>query len=207
MLNNAKNNGIINNFSVADFSTLYTNLPHNVIESCIFSLIDICFKNACADQVTISFDSNQQVRKIWYSYTSGKLSNSHKILSKEDIKMLVHENVDNSFVKFVSFVFKQNIGIPMGSNSSPKLADLTLTMMEFQFLKNSKNMQIAQDLKFAVRYIDDILTTNDHNFKDTSKNIYHESITRLDLFCCFSKFMRLFRFTLGNCKWSKNYCL
>ena len=176
MLNNARRNGGVHNFSVADFSTLYTNLPHNVIESCIFTLVELCFKNAGANQITISFDSNQQVRKVWYSYCSNKLSNTHKVFSKEDIKMLVHENIDNSFVKFASFVFKQNVGIPMGSNSSPKLADLTLAVMEFQFLKNINNMQVAQDLKFAVRYIDDILTTNDPKFKDTSKNIYHESL-------------------------------
>ena len=64
--------------------------------------------------------------------------------------MLAHDNIDNSYIKFAGLVFKQNVGIPMGLNSSPKLADLTLAIMEFQFLKNYSNWQVAQDLKFAL---------------------------------------------------------
>ena len=60
----------------------------------------------------------------------------------------------------------------MGANMSPKLADLTLSIMEFKYLKNVKNNNKYSDFNFAVRYIDDILKINDSEFSNTCKSIY-----------------------------------
>ena len=43
--------------------------------------------------------------------------------------------VDNMFVKFSSKIFQQIVGIPMGTNCAPLLADLFLYSYESEFFK------------------------------------------------------------------------
>ena len=54
------------NFTIADFSTLYTNLPHTAIKDCIFYLIDHCMKNSNQTGVWVSYSSDMVVYKVWY---------------------------------------------------------------------------------------------------------------------------------------------
>ena len=42
--------------------------------------------------------------------------------------------IDNIFVSFGGKVFRQVIGIPMGTNSAPLLADLFLHTYEYEFI-------------------------------------------------------------------------
>ena len=55
--------------------------------------------------------------------------------------------VDNIFVQFVGRVFQKTIGIPMGTNCAPFLADLFLYSYETDFLDGllkQKQTQLAQ---------------------------------------------------------------
>ena len=42
--------------------------------------------------------------------------------------------IDNIYVRFGDSVFRQVIGIPMGTNSAPLLADLFLHTFEYDFM-------------------------------------------------------------------------
>ena len=60
-------------------------------------------------------------------------------------------------------VFQQTVGIPMGTNCAPFLADLFLYTYEADFIqgllkKNEK--KIARPFNFTFRYIDDVLSLN-----------------------------------------------
>ena len=70
------------------------------------------------------------------------------------------------------------VGIPMGTNSSPLLADLFLFSYESTFLqtlvKNKKTKETIS-FNFTFRYIDDVLSINNPNFFKLIPLIYsHE---------------------------------
>ena len=67
--------------------------------------------------------------------------------------------IDNIFVQFGGRIFQQTIGIPMGTNCAPLLADLFLYSYEADFLDGllkQKQKQLAQSFNFSFRYIGDV---------------------------------------------------
>ena len=72
-------------------------------------------------------------------------------------------------------VFQQTVGIPMGTNCAPLLADLFLYSYEADFIhgllkKNEK--KIARSFNFTLRYIDDVLSLNNSRFGNFVDPIY-----------------------------------
>ena len=68
--------------------------------------------------------------------------------------------IDNIFVIFGGRVFQQTVGIHMGTNCAPLLADLFLYSYEADFIQEllKKNeRELAQPFNFTFRYIDDVL--------------------------------------------------
>ena len=83
--------------------------------------------------------------------------------------------IDNKFVIFGGRVFQQTVGIPMGTNCAPLLADLFLYSYEVDFIqgllkKNEKKLARSFNIKF--RYIDDVLSLNNSGFGDFVDRIY-----------------------------------
>jgi len=83
--------------------------------------------------------------------------------------------IDNIFVMFGGRVFQQTVGIPMGTNCAPILADLFLYSYEADFiqglLKKSKK-KLARSFNFTFRYIDVVLSLNNSRFVDFVDRIY-----------------------------------
>ena len=102
--------------------------------------------------------------------------------------------VDNTFVVFGGKVFQQMVGIPMGTNCAPLLADIFLYSYEAEFiqslLSNGKK-KLASEFNFTYRYIDDVLSIINPDFglgqmypaeleiKDTTES--NTSASNLDL--------------------------
>ena len=83
--------------------------------------------------------------------------------------------IDNIFVMFGGRVFQQTVGITMGTNCAPLLADLFLYSNEADFIqwllkKNEK--KLARSLNFTFRYIDDVLSLYKSRFGDFVDRIY-----------------------------------
>jgi hypothetical protein len=71
--------------------------------------------------------------------------------------------IDSLFVMFGGRMFQQTIGIPMGMNCAPPLADLFLYAIDadfFQGLLKNKHRKLAQNFDSSFRYIDDVLSLN-----------------------------------------------
>ena len=83
--------------------------------------------------------------------------------------------VDNIFVVFGGKVFQQIVGIPMGTNCAPLLADIFLYSYEAEFiqslLSNGKK-KLASQFNFTYRYIDDILSINNPDFENYLGQMY-----------------------------------
>ena len=68
--------------------------------------------------------------------------------------------IDNISVLIGNSVFRQVVGIPMGTNSAPLLADLFLHTFEYDFILTT------------FRYIDDLFSVNNDSFEEYISSIY-----------------------------------
>jgi hypothetical protein len=68
------------------------------------------------------------------SYFVKQHSDSTKAFSETDIFNMLEFLIDNIFVMFGGRVFQQTVGIPMGANRAPLLADLFLYSYEADFI-------------------------------------------------------------------------
>ena len=68
--------------------------------------------------------------------------------------------IDNVYIKVGNNVYRQTVGIPMGTDCAPQLANLFLFHYEYLYMKNLMHDNLCMAKKFGntVRYIDDLLT-------------------------------------------------
>ena len=175
-LNNVNNPTSIHTY---DFSTLYTNLPLDLVKKELFEMIDRYFDiNERKSNKYIIL--NHFWRTAQFGSTSKKCS-----YDRENLKAALEYLLFNSYVRFGPCVFRQIKGIPMGGNASPLIADLFLANLEFKYMdklvssKSSDNLRLAKRLSNNSRYIDDIAVCNMNDINDfvvCSNDIYPNSI-------------------------------
>ena len=81
----------------------------------------------------------------------------------DNICKMIEFLIDNIFVQFGGRLFRQMIGIPMGTNCASSLADLFLYSYENEFLDNmirSGQRRLARLFNLCCRYIDDLIVFN-----------------------------------------------
>ena len=109
------------------------------------------------------------------SYFVKHHSDSTEKFSETDIFNILEVSIDNIFVMFGRRVFQQKVGIPMGTNCAPLLADLFLYSYGADFIqgllkKNEK--RLVRSFNFTFRYIDDVLSLSNSRFGDFVDRIY-----------------------------------
>ena len=110
-----------------DFSTLYTTLPHHLIKDKLIDLINRTFIQettqylACKEECAF-FTSD--VYKNYSLWSCQKVCDALVYLS------------NNIFIEFGTKLYRQTIGILMGSKSAPLVADLFLFCYERDFMKS-----------------------------------------------------------------------
>ena len=83
--------------------------------------------------------------------------------------------IDNLFVSFGGTLFQQVVGIQMGTNCAPLLADLFLYSYESEFLQKlvkDKTIHEARAFNFTYKYIGDVLSINNSRFAEFLPLIY-----------------------------------
>ena len=115
-----------------DFSTLYTSITHNLHKCRITALIHNSFKrrNGSNRYTHIKITS----RKGYFIDTINP--GGDNLYTADQICKMVEFLIDNISVKFGGCLFRRVIGIPMGTNCAPLLADLFLYPYESEFLDN-----------------------------------------------------------------------
>eukprot|EP00808_Paulinella_micropora_P016466 g30538.t1 len=134
----------------------------------IFLLFEIGRDLGAFTHLTVSW--NKQTK----SYSDAKLANNPKWEENQliiDAKMLsswFDFLIDNTFIQFGSLLFRQVIGIPMGTKCAVFTADLYLFSYEFDFIYRLRYRQydLVKKFRFTLRYFDDILNINNHHFLD-----------------------------------------
>lgn len=162
----------ITNITTYDFSTLYTSLPHDKIKNKLKMLIKWTFnregKQFLATRQNNSFFTNINYDKGFKSWTCIELCNALSFL------------IDNIFVEFDDTIYRQVIGIPMGTNCAPLIADLFLFCYERDFMSKlvkDKRLDLIDCFNRTSRYLDDILNINNPDFEKYIPEIYPNELT------------------------------
>ena len=142
------------NIKTYDFSTLYTSIPHTLLKAKISWVITKAFTTS--KKMFISVYKNSAA---WTNYPK---KNTPHVNSKE-LKNLVRWLIDNIYVILGDKCFQQRIGIPMGTDCAPFLANLFLFAFEFQWIdkhRKAKKYNLLNKFMGCGRYIDDLLMIN-----------------------------------------------
>ena len=114
--------------STYNFSTLYTTLPHHLIKDKLIDLINRTFIRentqylACNEECVFFFTSD--------------VYNNRNLWSCQKVCDALVYLLDNIFIRFGTKLYRQTIGIPMGTNCAPLVADLFLFCYERDFMKS-----------------------------------------------------------------------
>ena len=158
-----------------DFSTLYTSIPHDLLKSRMNNIINNAFKhkNGATRYTHIKVGRNK-------SYFTSDPFNGDNKYTANDICKMIEFLVDNIYVRFGGQLFRQMVGIPMGTNCAPLLADLFLYSYENEFLdkliKEGKR-KLARRFNLSYSYIDDLISFNNKRFKEFISDIYPKELT------------------------------
>ena len=165
-VNQLKKRSAAKSITTFDFSTLYTKIPHDKLIFVLNSLVDFCFKSNDCKYLVITrygakWSNNISKNDIWFDGTK--------------MKVAVAYLLDNCFFMTGKILFRQIIGIPMGSDPAPFFANLFLYFYESKWLKDMKKVDLTKARRFGntFRFIDDLTAINDGGeFERCFPNIY-----------------------------------
>ena len=149
-----------------DFSTLYTSLPHDLIKAKVLSLVNWCFNRESKTYLCTSVKAG---------FFSNKKYDSYKCWSCAELCEAFTFLMENIYVQFDGMVYQQIVGIPMGTNCAPLIADLFLYCYERDFmsdLQKSKRFDLIDMFNDTFRYLDDIFTIDNLEFDKHTPDIY-----------------------------------
>ena len=152
--------------STYDFSTLYTTLPHNLIKDKLIDLIERTFQRegspylACNDRN--AFFTSEKPKK-YHAWSCQNVCDALTVL------------LDNFFIRFGTKLYRQVVGISMGTNCDPLVADLFEFCNERNFiisLSDDKQADVIDAFNTATRYLDNIENINIVYFDNMVSQIY-----------------------------------
>ena len=158
--------GSARSISTFDFSTLYTKIPHNKLIFVLNNLIDFCFKGGTNKYVALSSSG---------AHWRNEPSDDYICYNKEKVKSAVKYLIDNCYFTLGGKLYRQSIGIPMGSDPAPFMANLFLYYYENQWIRNLKKTDLKRARLFCntFRFIDDLIAINDQDeFERNFLDIY-----------------------------------
>ena len=127
-----------NSIKTFDFSTLYTIIPHSKLKDRLRDLVQLCFikKNGQhrSKYLALGRDISYFVKNKNKKQKKTP-SDSTKKFSETDIISMLGFLIDNIFVMLDVRVFQQTVGIPMGKNCAPLLADLLIYSYKADFIQ------------------------------------------------------------------------
>ena len=145
-LNKPKSRGFhATSLSTYDFSTLYTTLPHNLIKEKLINLIQWTFKRegspyiACNERQAFFISGDTQRYKLW---------------SCQNVCEALICLLDNVYIRFGTKLYRQIVGIPMGTNCAPLVADLFLFCYERDFMTSLFDINKLKFLKHLNLHLD-----------------------------------------------------
>ena len=153
-----------------DFSTLYTMIKHEDLFENLDWFIEKAFNGAFGKGKSFMSIYSQEAKWI-----SKPKSTNSSYFDKNSFQKIVHFLIENAIFEVGNLLIQQVIGIPMGTDPGPYMANAHLHKYEFTFQDNKRktNYKVARSLNYTYRYIDDVTPINDGgNFSQFKNQIY-----------------------------------
>ena len=137
--------------SACGFSTLYTALPRGLVREGLINLIEWTFKRegspcvACGERRAFFASEDAKRCGLW---------------SCQSVCEALVYLLDNIYIRFGTELYRQIVGVPMGTGCAPLVADLFLFCYGGDFvasLSGVKRAGIIEAFKSTSRYLDDLL--------------------------------------------------
>ena len=154
--------------STYDFSTLYTTLLHNLIKEKLLDLIERTFYIkegklclACNDKKAF--------------FTSADHYRGYHLWSCQNVCDALSFLLDNIYIRFGTKLYRHIVGISMGTNCAPLVADLFLFCYGKDFMKDLSSDNQADVIKAfnsISSYLDDLLNIDNPYFELIVNQIY-----------------------------------
>ena len=119
--------------STFDFSTLFTSIPHDQLKDNLTKFVNRIFEIKGKTYIVC----NDFFRNAFFS-DNFNLSKSNVKFTKDEFLECIHFLIDNSFINFNGCIYRQVIGIPMGTSSAPHMANIYLHVYEHDYFTYSK---------------------------------------------------------------------
>ena len=146
VLNKLKSRGFrATSLSTYDFSTLCTTLPHNLFKEKLINLIEWTFNRE--DSPYIACNDRHAF------FTSGD-TKRYKLWSRRNVCEALIYLLDNIYIRFCTKLYRQIVGIPMGTNCAPLVADLFLFYYERDFMTSLSDVKQLKLLKHLNQHLD-----------------------------------------------------
>ena len=113
------------------------------------------------------------------AFFTSDVYNSHNLWSCQKVCDALVYLLDNIFIRFGTKLYRQTIGIPMGTNCAPLVADLFLFCYERDFMKSlsrENQADIIESFNSTSRYLDDLLNIDNIYFDQMVDRIYPTEI-------------------------------
>ena len=174
VFNKLKSRGFrASSLSTYDFSTLYTTLPNNLVKDKLVDLIERTFLRE--GSLYIAYNNRNAF------FTSDAVRN-YNLWSSQKVCGALTFLLDNIYIRFGSKLYRQIVGIPMGTDCAPLIADLFLFCYERDFrlsLSEGNQSDVIEAFNSTSRYLDDLLNV-DNNFFDSMVNRIYPSELQLN---------------------------
>ena len=139
-----------------DFSTMYTNIPHESLLDNLASLVNKAFAFARVKRYIVVVRGERLAR--WTEYRD--VERKGVCWDEDELMRAVRIVVLNAVVCVGHGIYHQILGAPMGTNSSPPLANLYLLAYERNFMHSlclMDRFEVARAFANTCRFLDDIL--------------------------------------------------
>ena len=141
------------------FSTLYTTLPHNLIKNQLVDLIEnTC---TCRREEVLYVACNEE-----RDFFASKEHKKYNLWTCQKVTESLIYLLDNTYIRFGSKLYRQNIGIPMGTNCAPP--PFLLIYFYFAMMKSltkEKRYDMIDAFNSTSRYLDDLLNIDTIHFE------------------------------------------
>ena len=144
--------------STYDFSTLYTTLPHHLLKDKLIDLINRTF---------IRENTQYLACNEGCAFFTSDVYNDYNLWSYQKVYDALVYLLDNIFIRFGTKLYRQTIGIPMGTNCTLLIADLFHFCYERDFMKSlsrENQADIVEVFNSTSRYLDDLLNIDNIYF-------------------------------------------
>ena len=123
---------------------------------------------------------NITIEKTWFIYAKPGFALIYQVLgyklwSCQNVCEALIYLLDNIYIRFGTKLYRQIVGIPMGTNCAPLVADLFLFCYERDFmtsLSDVKQAEIIEAFKSTSRYLDDLSNIDNPYFEGMVNRIY-----------------------------------